>query len=79
MEGWLPAGTEVAYQDELGVLLPYRSHGIARQLVTMRQLSFDAQRLTLNIVRTRKSPPSVTYLWYTAMGTARSDRIRMDA
>lgn len=60
--------SEVAYQDELGVLLPYRDHGVARQLVTLRQVDFARKQLSLNVVRTREDPPSVTYLWYTREG-----------
>lgn len=60
--------SEVAYQDELGVLLRYRRHGVARHLVTLRQVDFAKEQLTLNVVRTRKDPPSVTYLWYIREG-----------
>lgn len=55
----------VAYQDDVGVIVPYRGQKIAKILIAKRHQDFIAQGLRVGIVRTRMKPkPSVTYLWY---------------
>lgn len=56
----------IAYQDEVGVLLPYRGRGLAKKMVALRHDDFLAKGLKLGIVRTRQHPEqSVTFSWYT--------------
>ena len=57
--------SQVAYQDELGVLSPYRGQGIAKQLFHHRLQDFHQKNLTVGVVRTKETPPSVTYQWFT--------------
>lgn len=55
----------VAYQDEVGVILPYRGRGIAKAMLEKRLDDFLDQGLEWGIVRTRQSPEaSQTFLWY---------------
>ncbi len=62
----IPRDNLIAYQDEIGVLAPYRKRHIARAMFFKRQEDFFEQRLRFCIVRTRRSPePSATFLWYT--------------
>jgi hypothetical protein len=57
---------KIAYQDEVGVLVPYRGMKIAKELIARRNEDFVKQGLEVGVVRTRKFPePSKTYLWYT--------------
>lgn len=58
----------VAYQDDLGVLEAYRQQGIARRLFAQRLNEFRRRGLSIGVVRTLESPPSVTYDWYTRLG-----------
>lgn len=60
------SSSQVAYQDELGVLSSYRGTGVARKLFSLRLDDFIKQCLEIGVVRTRALPePSVTYLWFT--------------
>lgn len=58
----------VAYQDEIGVIAPYRGRHIASKLFQLRLQDFLAQGLTVGTVRTKTLPPSVTYLWFNRLG-----------
>jgi len=61
--------TTVAYQDDVGVLTPYRNKKIAKSMVALRLKDFINQGLKIGIVRTREKPePSVTFLWYQKIG-----------
>lgn len=55
---------EVAYQAELGVLTEFRGKKVARELVAKRLEDFQSQGLKVGVVRTKRNPPSVTYLWF---------------
>jgi GNAT superfamily N-acetyltransferase len=65
--GHVSKGSErVAYQDDVGILAPYRRQGFARKMITLRHDDFIAQGLSIGITRTRELPePSVTHTWYT--------------
>lgn len=57
---------KVAYQDELGVLAPYRGQKIAKRMFIKRHKDFISKGLKIAVIRTREKPePSVTYLWFT--------------
>lgn len=58
----------VAYQDEVGVLLAYRKHGIGKEMVRRRMHDFRTMGLDIGILRTKTLPPTVTYLWYSNKG-----------
>ncbi len=58
----------VAYQDEIGVIAPFRGRHIASKLFQLRLQDFLAQGLTVGTVRTKTLPPSVTYLWFNRLG-----------
>ena len=58
----------VAYQDEIGVIAPYRGRHIASKLFQLRLQDFLTQGLTVGTVRTKTLPPSVTYLWFNRLG-----------
>lgn len=58
----------VAYQDELGVIKDHRGRGHARQMFLSRLEDFRAQGLHVGVVRTKRTPPSVTYSWFTRIG-----------
>ena len=61
--------TTVAYQDDVGVLTPYRNKKIAKTMVNLRLKDFINQGLRVGIVRTREKPePSVTFSWYQKIG-----------
>jgi len=64
----LAGQTQIAYQDDMGVVLEYRGQHIASELFRRRNADFLAQGLTVGVVRTMTKPPSVTYEWYTALG-----------
>jgi hypothetical protein len=56
----------VAYQDEVGVELPYRGRKLAKKMVALRHDDFLNRGLTVGVVRTRQFPkPSDTFSWYT--------------
>jgi GNAT superfamily N-acetyltransferase len=60
------ATDEVAYQDEMGVLLSHRGHRIAKELFVNRHRDFIRRGFKVGVVRTRELPePSVTYQWFT--------------
>lgn len=57
---------QVAYQDDMGIILPYRGRKIAKAMFVRRLGDFLAQGLKFGIARTRRHPePSETFLWYT--------------
>ncbi len=58
----------VAYQDELGVLEAYRGRGLAKAMYLARRQDFLSQGLTIGTVRTKRTPPSVTYSWFVNKG-----------
>lgn len=58
----------VAYQDEIGVSMPYRGRHIASQLFNFRLKDFLAADLRTGVVRTKTNPPSVTNLWFERLG-----------
>ncbi len=58
----------VAYQDEIGVSMPYRGRHIASQLFHFRLKDFLAADLHTGVVRTKTNPPSVTNLWFERLG-----------
>ncbi len=56
----------VAYQDDVGVLAPYRGQKIAKEMAVRRLGDFLDQELEFGVARTRQTPePSVTFNWYT--------------
>ena len=60
---------EVAYQDDAGVLAPYRRQKIATAMIRRQLSDFLAQGLQDCIGRTRESPePSKTYPWFKRLG-----------
>jgi len=59
---------KVACQDELGLRSEYRKKGIAKKLVRYQLDDFREQSLPVHILCTKTNPPTVTYLWYTALG-----------
>ncbi|MFA6417355.1 MAG: hypothetical protein WCW61_04145 [Patescibacteria group bacterium] len=62
----IPRDGLIAYQDEIGVLMPYRNQHNAKAMFLNRQEDFLEQRLRFFIVRTRRYPESsATFLWYT--------------
>lgn len=63
----LPDG-RIAYQDEIGVTMPYRGKHIASELFTRRLGDFVAAKLFTGVVRTKTNPPSVTNLWFNRLG-----------
>lgn len=65
LRGTFPDIQRVAYQDELGILKPYRGRKIAKQLVIFRLRAFLDQGLTVGVMKTKTKPPTVIYLWYT--------------
>ncbi|MEK7640240.1 MAG: GNAT family N-acetyltransferase [Patescibacteria group bacterium] len=58
----------IAYQDEIGVAMPYRSKHIASELFKLRLGDFIAAKLFTGVVRTKTNPPSVTNLWFNRLG-----------
>lgn len=61
--------TQIAYQDEVGVLSEFRGQKIAKSMVKRRLRDFQAQDLQVGVVRTREYPePSETFLWYQRLG-----------
>jgi len=64
----------VAYQDDMGVLKPYRGQGIARKLFLLRLHGFLQKNLAIGLVRTKADPPTVTYKWFLSMGYEVLDR-----
>lgn len=54
----------VAYQDDMGLLNEYRGKGLAKALMIHRQRDFVAMDLPVGIMRTKKAPPTITYLWF---------------
>lgn len=61
--------SQIAYQDEVGVLFEFRGQKIAKLMVKHRLSDFLAQDLKLGVVRTREYPePSETFLWYRNLG-----------
>ncbi len=62
----LDPAERIAYQNEVGVLAPYRGLKIAKTLILRRLDDFLAQGLSFGVAQTRRYPqPSITYLWYT--------------
>lgn len=60
-----PGDMIVTYQDEVGVLMPFRHKKIAKHMVQLRFQDFLKTEATHTFVRTRKLPePSQTYSWY---------------
>ncbi len=59
---------QVAYQDELGVLEGFRGLGLAKAMYRVRHQDFLNRGLEVGIVRTKRTPPSVTYSWFTRIG-----------
>ncbi len=55
---------EVGYQDEIGMMSPFRSQGIARRMFLARNLDFHSRGLPVVVLRTMRTPPTVTYQWY---------------
>lgn len=61
--------SQIAYQDEVGVLSEFRGQKIAKLMVKHRLSDFLAQDLRVGVVRTREYPePSETFLWYRRLG-----------
>lgn len=60
--------SRVAYQDEIGVIAPYRGRYIGYELFRLRLRDFLRRGLTVGTVRTKTLPPSVTYLWFNRLG-----------
>jgi ribosomal protein S18 acetylase RimI-like enzyme len=61
--------SQVAYQDEVGVITSYRGKKIAKMMVLYRLNDFIKQGLKVGVVRTRQFPePSQTFLWYKNLG-----------
>lgn len=64
--GRFGAVDRVAFQDELGVSVPFRNRKIARRMFIARLLDFLAKGLEVGVMRTRHFPePTVTFLWFT--------------
>lgn len=61
-------GAPVAYIDEIGVLLPYRQHGIARLLYDKQVDEFRKRGIRFFTARTKKHPPTVVYHWFKRVG-----------
>jgi len=61
-------GAPVAYIDEIGVLSPYRQHGIARLLYNHQIREFCNRGMHFFVARTKKSPPTVVYHWFKRTG-----------
>jgi hypothetical protein len=56
----------VAYQDDVGLLVPFRDKKLSKVLLANRNRDFTKQSMRFGIVRTREFPePSVTFSWYT--------------
>lgn len=64
----LDLNSEVAYQDELGILHEYRGTGLGRGLVINRLNDFLTNGLQIGVMRTQAEPPTVTYGWYLRKG-----------
>ena len=60
--------SHVAYQDELGVRPEFRGCGIAKAMYTARHADFLSRGLTVGVVRTKRTPPTVTYSWFLKIG-----------
>ncbi|OHA88505.1 MAG: hypothetical protein A2741_00395 [Candidatus Zambryskibacteria bacterium RIFCSPHIGHO2_01_FULL_43_27] len=58
----------IAYLSEIGVLKEFQRRGIATRLAQRRLEEQRDQDLRVGIVRVKRTPPSVTYTWYSKRG-----------
>ncbi len=58
----------IAYQDELGVQSEYREKGLGKALYLARHNDFLSRGLKGAAVRTKRTPPTVTYSWFSRVG-----------
>ncbi|MDB5194630.1 MAG: hypothetical protein JWN50_644 [Parcubacteria group bacterium] len=60
--------THIAFQHELGVLPEHQGRKIGKKLAALRLADFKARGLETAMFTTQRTPPSVTYLWFSKDG-----------
>lgn len=68
IHGSFGVADQVAYQDEMGVISAFRGQGIARRMFDVRRTDFLQRGLKIGVIRTMRTPATVTYKWYTKLG-----------
>lgn len=59
-----PGVARFAYQDEIFILPKYQRQGLGKRLFAARHEGFVERGLAVYVMRTKRNPPSTSYMWF---------------